>query len=162
MMKDITSTTGTMFVSPPGYMYLPRAIQQFLYLVLKASYAKDLRFYIVAPNLKINEATWRPCEAFSPAYLAEISKALQGYTGYAGNSQLVVDEATAYDYGMQMSSRYLKEQGIRQENDPKETEREHLVDNLWYERRDESTLDDKTHNPKFPKELLALFKVTEP
>ena len=161
MMKDKTSTTRTMFVSPPGYMYLPRAIQQFLYLVLKASYAKDLRVYIVAPNLRINEATWRTCEASYPACLAEISKALQGYTGYAGNSQLLVDEATAYEYGMQMSSRYLKEHGIRQENDPYETDREHLVDNLWYQRRDESTLDDKTHNPKFPKELLALFKVTE-
>ena len=35
------------------------------------------------------------------------------------------------------------------------------MDNLWYEQRDESTLDDKTHDPKFHKELLALFKVTE-
>ena len=65
MMKDKKATTGTVFVSPPGYMYLPRAIQQFLYLVLEASYAKDLHFYIVAPNLRINEATWRPCEASS-------------------------------------------------------------------------------------------------
>ena len=73
-----------------------------------------------------------------------------------------MDEATAYDYGMQMSSRYLNEQGIRQANDPNdEREREHLVDNLWYERRDESTLDDKALNPKFHKELPALFKVTE-
>ena len=142
-------------------MYLPRAIQQFLYLVLEAYYAKDLHFYIVAPNLGINETTWRPCEASFPAYLAEISKALQGYTGYAGNSQLLVDEATAYDYGMQMSSRYLNEQGICQANDPNEREREHLMDNLWFERRDESTLDDKTHDPKFHKELLALFKVIE-
>ena len=60
MMKDKKATTGTVFVSPPGYMYLPRAMQQFLYLVLEASYAKDLHFYIVAPNLRINEATWRP------------------------------------------------------------------------------------------------------
>ena len=161
MMKDKKATTGTVFVSPPGYMYLPRAIQHFLYLVLEASYAKDLHFYIVAPNFGINEATWRLCEASYPAYLAEIFKALQGYTGYAGNSQLLVDEATAYDYGMQMSSRYLNEQGIRQANVPNEREHEHLVDTLWYERRAESTLDDKTHNPKFHKELLALFKVTE-
>ena len=35
------------------------------------------------------------------------------------------------------------------------------MDNLWYERRDQSTLDEETHDPKFHKELLALFKVTE-
>ena len=142
-------------------MYLPRATQQFLYLVLEASDAKDLHFYIVAPNLRINEATWRPCEASYPAYLAEIPKALQEYTGYAGNSQILVDEATAYDCGLQMSSRYLNEDGIRQANDPNEREREHLVDNLSYERRDESILDDKTHDLKFHKEPPAPIKVTE-
>ena len=92
------------------------------------------------------------------------SRKIQGTTGihrYAGNSQLLVDEATAYDYGMQMSCRTLNEQGIRQVNDPNEREREHLVESLWYERKDESTLDDKTHDPKFHKELLPLFKVTE-
>ena len=129
--------------------------------MLEASYARDLHFYIVGPNLRINEATWRPCEASYPAYLVEVSKALQGYTGYAENSQFLVDEATAYGYGMQMSCRSLNGQCVRQVNDPNEQEREHLVDNLWYERRDESTLDDKTHDPKFHKELLALFKVTE-
>ena len=60
-----------------------------------------------------------------------------------------------------MSCRSLNEQGIRQVNDPNEREREHLANNLWYEFRDESTLDDKTHDPKFHKELLALFEVTE-
>ena len=148
-------------MSPPGYTYLPRALQQFLYLVLEASYAKDLHFYIVAPNLRINVTTWRPSEASYTAFLAEISKAVQGYTGFRGNSQLLVDEATAYDYGMQMSSRSLDENGVRQVNDPNENERKHLVDNLWDEWKDESTLDDKTHDPKFHKGLLALFKVTE-
>ena len=44
---------------------------------------------------------------------------------------------------------------------PCEASYPHLVDNLWYERRDQSTLDDKIHDPNFHKELLALFKVTE-
>ena len=105
--------------------------------------------------------TWRPCEASYPAFLAEISKAVQGYTGYRGKSQLLVDEATTYDYGMQMSSRFLDGNGVRHVNDPNEQERKHLVNNLWYERRDESTLDDKTLDPEFHEELLALFKVTE-
>ena len=60
-----------------------------------------------------------------------------------------------------MSSRSLDENGVRQVNDPNEQERKHLVDNLWYERRDESTLDEKTHDPKFHKELFALFRTTE-
>ena len=93
--------------------------------------------------------------------MADISKAIQGYTGYRGNSQLIVDKATAYDYGMQMSIRSLDENGVRKVLDPNESERKHLIDNLWFERRDESTLDEKTHDPKFHKELLALFKETE-
>ena len=48
-----------------------------LVLVLKAAYARDLNFYIVAPNLRINVTTWRPCEASYPSYLAEVSKALR-------------------------------------------------------------------------------------
>ena len=65
------------------------------------------------------------------------------------------------DYGMQMSFRTLDDNGVRQVNDPNEQERKHLVDNLWYEQRDEATLDDKTHDPKVHKALLALFKMTE-
>ena len=161
MTRNKKPNTGTVFVSPPGYIYLPRALQQFLYLAMEASYARDLHFYIVAPNLRINVTTWRPCEASYPAFLADISKAVQGYTGYEGNSQLLVGEATAYDYGMQMSIRSLDENGVRKVFDPNESERKHLIDNLWFERRDESTLDEKTHDPKFHKELLALFKETE-
>ena len=67
-------------------------------------------------------ATWRPREASYPAILAEISIAVQSYTGYRGNSQFLVDEATAYDYGMQMSSRSLNEKSVRQINDPNEEE----------------------------------------
>ena len=161
MMKNKKPNTATVFVSPPGYIHLPRALQQFLYLVLEAAYARDLQFYIVAPNLRINVTTWRPCEASYPAFLAEVSKAIQAFTGYRGNSQLIVDEATAYDYGMQMSIRSLDENGVRKVFDPNENQRKHLIDNLWFERRDESTLDEKTHEPKFHKELLALFKETE-
>ena len=160
-LKNKKPNTGTVFVSVPGYIHLPRALQQLLYLVLEASYARDLHFYIVAPSLRINLTTWRPCEASYPAFLAEISEAVQSYTGYRGNSQFLIDEATAFAYGMQMSSRSLDENGVRQVNDPNEQERKHLVDNLWYERRDESTLDEKTHDPKFHKQLLALFRTTE-
>ena len=62
---------------------------------------------------------------------------------------------------MQTSHRSSDNQGVCQVNDPNEQEREHLVDNVWYERRDESTLDEITHEAKFHKELMGLFKITE-
>ena len=159
--RNKKATTGTVFMSPPGYVYLPRPFQQFLYLVTEAAYAMELSFYIVAPNLRINSATWRPCEASYPAFLAEVSKDLQAYTGYRGNSQLLADEITAFDHGMEKARRSLDEQGGRRVNDPNERERERLVDNLWFEYRDESTLDEKTHDPKFYKDLINLCKTTE-
>ena len=85
-MRRKKATTGTVFMSPPGYVYLPRTLQQFLYLVTEAAFARDLPFYIVAPNLRINNNSWRPCEASYPAFIAEVSKALQSYVGYRGNS----------------------------------------------------------------------------
>ena len=118
--KNKKSATATIFVSLPGYMYLPRPLQQFLYLVLEAAYAKDLSFYIVAPNLRVNTTTWRLRQASYPAFLVEVSKVLQAYTEYKANSQLLVDEATAYDFGMQMSHRSLDKQGAPQVNDPNE------------------------------------------
>ena len=128
---------------------------------MEAAYARDLAFYIVAPNLRISNNSWRPCEASYPAFIAEVSKALQSYVGYRGNSQMIVDEATAFDYGMEMARRSLNERGDRIVNDPNESERNNLVDNLWFERRDESTIDEKTHEPKFHKELTSLMKETE-
>ena len=40
--KSKESTTGTVFMSPPGYMFLPRPIQQFLHLVLEAAGTQGL------------------------------------------------------------------------------------------------------------------------
>ena len=39
-------TVGVVFVSPPGYVQLPKPIQQFLYLVLEATYAGNLCFIL--------------------------------------------------------------------------------------------------------------------
>ena len=160
-VRNKKATSGAIFVSPPGYMYLSRTRQEFLYLLLKAVYPRYLVFFIMTPNLRISANTWRPCETSYPAFLAEISKALQAYNGYKGNSQLLTDEATAYDFGMQMAHRSTDEQGVRQLIDPNEDERIILVDSLWYERRHESTRDERTHDPKFHNELAALFKKTE-
>ena len=151
---------SVIFVSPPGYIHLPRQLQQFLYLVTEAAHARDLPFYIVAPNLRISAMTWRPCDTSYLAFLAEISKAVQVHIGPQGNARLLPDDATAFDYGMQMACRTYDENGVRQINDPTEAEHDNLIDNLWYERRDEATKDEKTHNPKSHKELVALFEKT--
>ena len=100
------------------------------------------------------------CNA-SATFQRSITRALQAYTGYRRNSQLLVDEATAFYYGMQMGHRSLDELGVRKINDPNERERDHLMIILWYERRDDSTLDKKNHDAKFHKELVSLCKTTE-
>ena len=62
--------------------------------------------------------TWRPCENSYSAILAEISKALQAGTGYRGNSQLIDDEATAFDFGIQKAHRTFDENGVRHVKKP--------------------------------------------
>ena len=60
-----------------------------------------------------------------------------------------------------MGHRSIDEMGVRQVLDPNGHEREYLIHYLWYEMRDEATLDEKTHETKFQKEMTALFKTTE-
>ena len=148
-----------MLVSPPGYIHLPLPLQQLLYLLSEAAHAENLHFYIVAPNLRVSAMTWRPCENSYSALLDELSKALQAYTGYQGNSQLTADDAIAFNFGMQMAHR--TENAMCRNRDPNEHERANMIDNIWFEKRDESTLDEKTHNAKFHKERVGLFKKTE-
>ena len=62
---------------------------------------------------------------------------------------------------MQIANRSIDDTGVTQISDPTEAEKEGLIDNLWFAKRDESTLDEKTHDPKLTKELAALFKKTE-
>ena len=74
-------TARKIFESHPGYVYLPKPLQQFLYLLSEGASAQNLYFYVVAPYLRICAMTWRPCENSYPAFLPEVSKALQAYTG---------------------------------------------------------------------------------
>ena len=105
--------------------------------------------------------TWRPCENSYPALLGEVSKALQDYTCYQGNSQLMADDPTAFDFSIQMAHRTFDENGVRLVKEPNTAERTNKINNLWFGRRDESIPDEKTHDLKLYKELLALFKKTE-
>ena len=118
-----------------------KPLQQFQYLLMEAVYASDVNFHIVAPNLSISATTWRPCELSHPAFLAEVSKALQAYYRYKGNSWLLIDEATPFDFGMQMAYRSVDENGVTQIS---EVEKEGCINDLWFQKRDESTLDQST------------------
>ena len=88
-------------------------------------------------------------------------ESLTGFTGYEGNSQLLIDEATVFDFGMQMAHRTFDDIGVHQVKEPNEVKKAKMIDNLWFEKRDESTQDKKTHDAKFHKDLPALFKETE-
>ena len=61
-VQRMKPVVGVVFVSPPGYVYLPKPLQQLLYLVSEASYSQNLSFYIIAPNLRVSATTWRPGE----------------------------------------------------------------------------------------------------
>ena len=74
---------------------------------------------------------------------------------------MVVDEATAFDFGMQMADRTWDENRVHQVSDQTPAVKEIMLDNLLYERIDDCTLDEKTNEPKFHRELVALFKNTE-
>ena len=63
----------------------------------------------------------------------------------------MADEATAFDFGMQMAHRTFDENGVRQVKKRIEIERMSIFDNLWFEKRDESTLDETTHGESFTK-----------
>ena len=127
-VKNKRATAVVIFVSPPCQIFLPRSLQQFLYL------ASDLCFHIVAPNLRISANSWRPRKASNPAFLAELSKALQAYTGNKGNSQMLGNEATAFDFRMQTAHGTLDENVVHQVSDPTAAEKENMLDNHWYEK----------------------------
>ena len=153
-------TVGVIFVSPPGYIHLPLPLQQLLYLLSEAAHAQGIHFHIVAPNLRVSAMTWRPCENSYSALLAEISKALQAYTGYQGNSQLTADDATALDFGMQMAHRTFDENEMRRNRDPNEHERANMIDNIWFEKRRVNSGREDAQR-EIHKELVALFKKSE-
>ena len=98
---------------------------------MEAVYASDVNVHIVAPNLRISAATWWPCEFSHPAFLAEVSKAFQAYYRYKGNSWLLIDEATPFDFGMQMAYRSVDENGVTQIS---EVEKEGRIDDLWFQK----------------------------
>ena len=65
-----------LFVSPPGFMYWPRSLQQFVYILLEVCKARRVEFAICAPNLRVDREDLRPDTLSYPAFFAAVSRAL--------------------------------------------------------------------------------------
>ena len=90
-----------LFVSPPGFMYWPRSLQQFVYILLEVCKARRVEFAICAPNLRVDREDLRSDTLSYPAFFAAVSRALVAIER-SGNAQLTIDDAILYDYGMRM------------------------------------------------------------
>ena len=96
-----------LFVSPPGFMYWPRSLQQFVYILLEVCKARRVEFAICAPNLRVDREDLRPDTLSYPAFFAAVSRALVAIER-SGNAQLTIDDAILYDYGMQPAARTVE------------------------------------------------------
>ena len=124
----------------------------------EAAFAHGPCCHIVAPNVRVSATTWRSCETSFSAFLAEVSRALHTYTVYKENLPLLIDDVTAFDFVMQMAHQSFEEECVRKSTISQMVEKEKMVDNQWYERRDKTLRYEKTHEANFHKELAAVFK----
>ena len=105
--------------------------------------------------------TWRHSEDSHAVFLANVSKALHACTGYKGNSQQLVYHVTVFDFGMQIAHCSFDDNDVHQVREPNEAEKANMIDNLRFEKRDESTITEMTRDAKIHKKLLVLFKESE-
>ena len=124
-----------LFVSPPGFRYWPRSLQQFVYLLLEVSKACRVEFAICAPNLRVDREDLRPNTLSNPAFFAAISRALVAVE-HSGNAQLTIDDAILYDHGMRMGRMAFDLDGNRIARESNVTEREAVRRYNWLVRQD--------------------------
>ena len=124
-----------LFVSPPGFMYWPRSLQQFVYILLEVCKARRVEFAICAPNLRVDREDLRPDTLSYPAFFAAVSRALVAIER-SGNAQLTIDDAILYDYGMRMGRLAFDLDGNRIARESNVTEREAVRRYNWLVRRD--------------------------
>ena len=86
--------------------------------------ARDIEFYMCAPNLRVGQDDIRPAALSAHAYLAAISRLLQP-AERGGNAQLTWDDAIDYDHGMRLGRLTFDEEGnsLLPESTHKERER---------------------------------------
>ena len=125
-----------LFVSPPGFMYWPRSLQQFVYILLEVCKAHRVEFAICAhPNLRVDREDLRPDTLSYPAFFAAVSRALVAIER-SGNAQLTIDDAIFYDHGMRMGRMAFDLDGNRIARESSVTEREAVRRYNWLVRKD--------------------------
>ena len=124
-----------LFVSPPGFVYWPRSLQQFVYILLEVCKARRVEFAICAPNLRVDREDLRPDTLSYPAFFAAVSRALVALER-SGNAQLTIDDAILYDYGMRMGRLAFDLDGDRIARESNVTEREAVRRYNWLVRKD--------------------------
>ena len=124
-----------LFVSPPGFMYWPRSLQQFVYILLEVRKARRGEFAICAPNLRVDREDLRPDTLSYPAFFAAVSRALVAIKR-SGNAQLTIDDAILYDHGMRMSRMAFDLDGNRIARESNVTQREAVRRYNWLVRKD--------------------------
>ena len=68
-----------------------------------------------------------------PGFIAEISKFLQAWNT-RGSMQLTFDDATAFDYGMEMAKETFDTRGNRKLREIIEEERDAMKSDIWFEK----------------------------
>ena len=121
---------SALFVSPPGFLYWERNLQNFVYLLLEVGKARRIDFAICAPNLRIGAGDLRPAALSYLAYITSISNVVQSVERY-GNSQLTIDVAIFYDHGMRMGRLTFDQQGRRLTREATATAREAVRRHNW-------------------------------
>ena len=99
-----------MFVSPPGMLYWGGMFQQFVYILTEICSARNIEFYLCAPNLRVGKDDLRPAAVSVHAYLAVMSRLLQPVER-GGNAQLSWDDAIYFDHGMRLGTLIFDETG---------------------------------------------------
>ena len=111
----------SLFVSPPGMQYWGGMFQQFVYMLSEVCQARNIEFYLCAPNLRVSKTDLRPAALSAHAYLAAISRLLQPVEK-GGNAQLTWDDAVYYDHGMRLGTLTFDDNRTRPEATLKERE----------------------------------------
>ena len=124
-----------LFVSPPGFMYWPQSLQQFVYVLLEVCKARRIEFALCAPNLRVDRGDLRPDALSYPAFFAAISRVLIAVE-HSGNAQLTIDDAVFFDHGMRMGRMAFDLDGNRVMRESNVTEREAVRRYNWLVRKD--------------------------
>ena len=115
-----------MFVSPPGMLYWGGMFQQFVYMLTEICNARNIEFYLCAPNLRVGKDDLRPAAVSVHAYLAVMSRLLQPVER-GGNAQLTWDDAIYFDHGMRLGTLTFDETGKRTGSEATIAERENMI-----------------------------------